>query len=64
MYYIIFYLDTVLLAHNGFAFDFPILFAEVESRRALDITSFHSHHIHFNDSLVLLHEVKRKAKST
>ena len=64
MYYFIFYLDTVLLAHNGFAFDFPILFAEVESREALDMSSFNLHHIHFSDSLVLLRMVKRKYEST
>ena len=62
MYYFIFYLNTVLLAHKGFSFDFPILFAEVESREALDI-SFNLHHIHFSDSLVLLRMVKRKTGS-
>lgn len=49
---------SVLVAHNGFAFDYPILLAEVERRpRALSFTTFEDHNIHFSDTLPLLKKV-------
>jgi len=47
----------VLVAHNGFAFDFPILLAEVERRVELQLTLFRSANIHFSDTLPLLRKV-------
>ena len=50
--------NTVLVAHNGFSFDFPILMAEVERRpRELNIEDFTAKNIHFSDSLPLLRKV-------
>lgn len=49
---------TVLVAHNGFAFDFPILLAEVERRpMELSIKSFEANRIHFCDTLPCLRKV-------
>ncbi len=51
-------ISTVLVAHNGFSFDFPILLAEVERRPdALSASSFETHRIHFIDTLPLLRQV-------
>lgn len=48
----------VLVAHNGFAFDFPILLAEVERRpQQLVITDFEAKSIHFSDTLPVLRKV-------
>ena len=48
----------VLVAHNGFAFDFPILLAEVERRpNVLEVSAFEDGNIHFSDSLPLLRKV-------
>ena len=47
----------MLVSHNGFAFDFPILFAEVESRESLATSTFAANNIHFSDSLPVLHMV-------
>ena len=52
--YIIIFLLLVLVAHNGFAFDFPILLAEVERRMELHLSDFVSRNIHFSDTLPLL----------
>ena len=49
--------NIVLVAHNGFAFDFSILFAEVESRESLGMSTFSANNIHFSDSLPLLRMV-------
>ena len=49
---------TVLVAHNGFQFDFPILFAEVERRQTLELSAFESSDIHFADTL---HQLKKVA---
>ena len=50
--------DVVLLAHNGFAFDFPVLFAEVERRPSdLAVADFERRNIHFSDTLPLLRKV-------
>lgn len=48
----------VLVAHNGFAFDFSILFAEVERRPDhLALSAFEAGNIHFSDTLPLLRQV-------
>ncbi len=47
----------VLVAHNGFAFDFPILLAEVEQKAELQLTLFQSANMHFSDTLPLLRKV-------
>lgn len=53
------------MAHNGFTFDFPILFAEVERRsETLDISVFEKHHIHFGDTLPLLKKVNNNSNDT
>ena len=44
--------STVLVAHNGFSSDFPILFAEVERRPdQLSASIFETDSIHFADTL-------------
>ena len=49
---------TVLVAHNGFVFDFPILLAEVERRPGVLATSvFEERNIHISDDLPLLRKV-------
>ena len=49
---------VVLLAHNGFVFDFPVLLAEVERRpRQLAASIFEDHNIHFGDTLPLLRKI-------
>ncbi len=50
----------VLVAHNGFSFNFPILMAEVENRDNLSLSIFTSNLIHFSDSLPLLRSVRTK----
>ncbi len=52
----LFYMYAVLVAHNGFSYDFPILFSEVESRQ-IPLSIFQTHNIHFSDSLPLLRVV-------
>ncbi len=47
----------VLVAHNGSAFDFPILFAEVERRSELATLNF-PNNFHFCDTLPVLWKVK------
>ena len=49
--YIIIVCTLVLVAHNGFAFDFPILLAEVERRPELDLFNFRTGNVHFSDTL-------------
>ena len=45
-------IHVVLLSHNGFSFDFPVLLAEVERRpQQLNVSTFLAHHIHFGDTL-------------
>ena len=59
----IFYLHShaVLVAHNGFGFDFPVLLAEVEQRPRQFVSSiFEDHNINFSDTLPLLRKVKIK----
>ena len=53
----------VLVAHNGFAFDFPILLAEVERRPELDLFNFRTGNVHFSDTLPLLRKVVTFIKS-
>ena len=48
---------VVLVAHNGFSFDYPILMSEVESREDLSLSLFYSNDVHFSDSLPLLRAV-------
>ncbi len=53
---LIFY--VVLVAHNGFSFDFLVLLAEVERRpRQLALSVFEDQNIHFSDTLPLLQKV-------
>ena len=47
----------VLVAHNGFSFNFPILLAEVERHVELHLSAFLSANIHFSDTLLLLWKV-------
>ncbi len=50
---------SVLVAHNGYSFDFPVLLAEVERKpRDLAGSSFVTKNIHFSDTLPLLRKVK------
>ena len=51
--------STVLVAHNGFSFDFPMLFANVERcpHKQLAVSTFEIHNIHFADTLPLLRKV-------
>ena len=52
------YLHTVLVAHNGYRFDFPILLAETERRpEKLALSQLSSHRIHFSDTLGYLKQV-------
>ena len=53
-------LFTVLVAHKGFTYDFPILLAEVERRSgSLDVSAFTKHQIHFADTYPLLQKVNK-----
>ena len=48
----------VLVAHNGFLFDFPILLAEVKRRpEVFNLSIFETNRIHFADTLPLLRKV-------
>ncbi len=51
-----FNIHVVLVAHNGFSFDFPILLSEVESRD-IPLSIFENHNVHFSDPLPLLRVV-------
>ena len=49
---------TVLVAHNGFVYDFPLLLAEIERRpNCLSTQHFVSQSIHFADTLPHLRQV-------
>lgn len=49
---------TVLVAHNGFKFDFPLLFAEIDRREEhLNTSILCTNNIHFGDTLVWLKQV-------
>ncbi len=51
---------SVLVAHNGYSFNFPVLLAEVERRpRDLAGSSFVTKNIHFSDTLPLLRKEKK-----
>ncbi len=56
LYLLFFYTNIVLVAHNGFSYDFPILFSEVE-KREIPLSTFETNNIHFSDSLPLLRMV-------
>ncbi len=47
----------VLVAHNGFLYDFPILLAEIERRTELAFSLFIGGNVHFSDTLPLLRKV-------
>ncbi len=50
--------NTVLVAYNGFVFDFPMLLAEVKCRSGtLDPSVFKEMKIHFGDTLPLVRQV-------
>ena len=48
---------TVLVAHNGYKFDFPILLAEIERHQNLSTDLLMKHNIHFADTLPQLRQV-------
>ncbi len=49
---------VVLVAHNGFSFNFPLMLAEVERRpKQLALCVFEDQNIHFSDTLPLLRKV-------
>ncbi len=53
-------ITTVLVAHNGFSFDFPMLLAEVERcPENLSTSVFEHANVHFSDTLPLLRQVCR-----
>ena len=54
---ILLYFFSVLIAHNGFVYDFPLLFAEVDRRYPLLKNDLFKH-ICFGDSLVNLRTVR------
>ena len=54
---ILLYFFSVLIAHNGFVYDFPLLFAEVDRRYPLLKNDLFKH-ICFGDSLVNLRIVR------
>ncbi len=57
-YSFLIYVHTlVLVEHNGSAFDFPILFAEVEQNGELATLNF-PNNVHFYDMLPVLWKVK------
>ena len=51
-------LSTVIVAHNGFAYDFPLLLAEIERRpKDLSTRDLVTHNIYFADTLPHLRQV-------
>lgn len=50
---------TVLVAHNGYSFDYRIMLAEME-RHKVDNRWFELHNVHFADSLHYLRQVRLK----
>ena len=53
-----FSLDVVLVAHNGYVFDFPMLLAEIERRpEKLSLSQLSLHKIYFADTLRYLKQV-------
>ena len=51
--------EIVLVAHNGFAYDFPLLLAEIERRpNCLSTQHFVAKNIHFADTLPHLRQVE------
>ena len=57
---ILLYFFSVLIAHNGFVYDFPLLLAEVDRRYPLLKNDLFKH-ICFGDSLVNLRTVRLRA---
>ena len=57
LFTILLYFFSVLIAHNGFVYDFPLLFAEVDRRYPLLKNDLFKH-ICFGDSLVNLRTVR------
>ena len=54
----------VLVAHNGYKFDFPMLLAEISRRpHQLKIDALVSHNIHFADTLTHLKQSKKDGNS-
>ena len=49
--------NAVLVAHNGYNFDYPILLAEME-RHEINPKCFERNNIHFSDTLYSLRQVK------
>ena len=57
LFTILLYFFSVLIAHNGFVYDFPLLFAEVDRQYPLLKNDLFKH-ICFGDSLVNLRTVR------
>ena len=54
------HLIPVLVAHNGFAYDFPLLLAEIERRpKYLSTQELVTHNVRFADTLPHLRQVLR-----
>ncbi len=60
--FLIYVHTLVLVAHNGSAFDFPILFEEVEHNGELATLNF-PNNVHFYDMLPVLWRVKIAASN-
>ena len=54
--HMLWYLDTVLVAHNGHSFDYRILLSLIEKHK-LDGSWFEKHNVKFVDSLQYLRQV-------
>ena len=52
---------SVLVAYNGFRFDFPIMLAEIQ-RNSLSFYDIVSRNIHFGDPYHLLRQVKNSGR--
>ena len=49
----------MIVAHDGYKFDFPLLLAEINRRSGLSTDSLVSSKWHFSDTLVYLRQVKK-----
>ena len=51
------FFSVVLVAHNGFTFDYPLLLAEIERTPEINVQSLKESNIHFADTLPHLRKV-------
>ena len=49
----------MIVAHNGYKFDFPLLLAEINRRSGLSTDCLTTSKSHFSDTLVYLRKVKK-----